>query len=169
MSGTETLIPQEMDAVIEENSRVSVPGVGIVNADFLKIDENNISDALDKQAGYYAFWSVAVADAERDAAQANLNAKVVAAEVHRELKEDNKKMTVPDLKMAVDEDPRVVAARMTAIDEEYRSSLCKAMMYALQQKKDMLSSKTGLRRTELEVHMKEIGQKVLTGGKYGEE
>lgn len=161
----EEISVQEMDDIVHGKSQVSIPEVGVVNTEFLQIDDNNISDALDKQAGYYAFWSVAVAEAERDAANSKMQTKVIEAETWRQLKSSNSKMTVPDLKAAVEEDPKVMAARFNQIDAEYRLSLCKAMMYALQQKKDMLSSKTGLRRTELEVHMKEISEKVLTGGK----
>lgn len=149
---------QLMDDIVKLSSTIEVPEVGIIDANFLRIDENHIGEDLERQAGYYAFWSVAVADAQRDSAQADLNVKVVRAEVRRELKEDFGKITVADLDAAVDEDGRVIASRMAAIDLDYRCSVTKAIMYALQQKKDMLSSRVGLTRTEMELTMKELGQ-----------
>lgn len=149
---------QLMDDIVELSSSIEVPEVGIVDATFLQIDEDHIGEDLEKQAGYYAFWSVAVANAQRDAAQASLNVKVVCAEVRRELKEEAGKITVADLDASVDENGRVIAAKMAAIDSDYRCNVTKAIMYALQQKKDMLSSKVGLTRTEMALNMKELGQ-----------
>lgn len=170
MSSTEVVhVPEMQEYIDDPTNEVFIPGVGKVDAAFLRINEEHLDQDLERQAAYYAYFSVAVADAMRDYAMAELNVKITWAEVRRGLKKSTKKMTIPDLDAALDESEEVVAAKMAAIDAKHRLSLTQAIMYALQQKKDMLSSKTGLRRTELEVHMKELGIKILTGGTYGKE
>ncbi len=154
-----------MEIILAAGKDIDVAGVATISTQFLKINDQDLSEDMDNQAAYYVFWATAVADAQRDEGQAELNYKVTKAEVRRDIKESEAKFTVPDLNAAVDEDDRVIGARMQCIDAEHKVGLTKAIMYALQQKKDMLSSKSGLRRTELEVHMRELGAKVLGGNR----
>jgi hypothetical protein len=154
---------ESMDLVLNQNPSIEVPGVGTLDASFLSINEDHLGEDLDKQAAYYAFWGVAEAEAERDHAEAKVRLGVVKARVRREVKSAYPKATVPDLAALIDEHDDVLNATALLIDAKYRLDLVKSIRYALQQKKDMLSSKVGLQRTEMEVHMRDTSAKLIKG------
>jgi hypothetical protein len=146
-------------------AEVHIEAIGDVGIDFFSINEQDLSGEIERQAAYYAFWTTAEADAARDAANAKLDLKVMSAKVHKEIIAAEPKMRVGDIAAWVTDDARVVEAERNLIDREHRLKMIKAISMALQQKKDMLSSKTGLMRTEMEVHLKEAGIKALGGVK----
>ena len=147
-----------------DEAEVDVEGIGSVGIDFFRINEQDLSGEIERQASYYAFWTTAEADAYRDYANAKLDARVIAAQKRKFYKGLDPKMTLPILAAEVESDVEVVAAERKVIEVEHRLKMIKAVTMALQQKKDMLSSKTGLMRTEMEVSLKEMGIKALGGG-----
>jgi hypothetical protein len=152
---------------IFDKTEVEVSDIGRLGISFFQINEDDLSGDIEKQAAYYAFWATAEADAYRDVANAKLQLKVTIARAHRDLKALNPKMTIPDLKAEVECFSNVVDAEQEFVNVEHRHRMIKAIVQALQQKKDMLSSKTGLMRTEMELHMKKLGLKVLGGMEDG--
>jgi len=148
-----------------EEAEIDVQGIGQLGIEFFRINEQDLSGEIEKQAAYYAFWTTAEADAHRDYANAKLDVKVLSAQKRKYYKSLDPKVTLPILAAEVDSDMEVVAAERSLIEVEHKMKMIKAITMALQQKKDMLSSKTGLMRTEMEVNLKEMGIKALGGGK----
>jgi hypothetical protein len=151
--------------VAYEEAEVEVAGIGSVGIDFFRINEQDLSGEIERQAAYYAFWTTAEADAHRDAANSKLALRITTAKARRFVVAGDSKMRVADVEALVVLDEEVQAGELNLIDAEYRLRMIKAISMALQQKKDMLSSKTGLMRTEMEVSLKEAGIKALGGVK----
>lgn len=164
-------LDEELDP--EDLGKIEIPGFGEIGASFFEIDFSNIDEEISKQTGWYSFWSTKEAEEERRVGEIKEALKMREAEVWSVSKEDPPGWakqgrggypTVDDLNKCVDLDGETQGLRIRLIDAEEKLSKIKAIRYTLQQRKDMISSRMGLMRTEMEMHMREMSDTLISRG-----
>lgn len=133
------------------------------------IDENNLSKEYMEQAASYAFFSVLIADAERNVSKRDLlkdQEYAAADEAYRKiLVEKGEKFTEAVVKSQINLDEDYQNAVNAYEDAKYELNILKALVKAYEQKANMLQSLGNHLRSEysmmgMHVEEKEISNKV---------
>jgi len=135
---------------------IDVPGYGVVDLATFGIDEEQILDELSEHAGFYAFWYSQENMAYRVYQEERLQTKIIRATRHKyyrsvyDWSEDyDKRPTNDDVKALVESDEEVIKVEEALIQARFKYQQIRAVREALQQRKDMLNSVSGIKRTEM--------------------
>lgn len=136
-----------------ENEEIDTP-IGSIKVKFFKISDENLDDALDRQASdlvYFASWEAA---AKKSLAQLEQEIAEREAEIYTDLKKrkeaGEKSLTNPVMEQMVEKDEEIQRLKRERIDVEHQLNQFQLLRRAKQEQGKMIQSKVGLSRSKIE-------------------
>lgn len=119
----------------------------------VKFDKHNIENELMRQASQYSYWQGLCSMAKRDLDYANLQFTQFVASTRKNFKEESvKKLTAKDLDDLVESTDSYTLYNKSIADANYKYTMIKGLVQALEQKKDMLQQLSANNRAETKLY-----------------
>ena len=114
-----------------------------------KFDKDDIDDEMVRQASIFSYYQGMLAQAKQHLDKANLDLTTYTASSRKEAKACSSiKLTAKDLDDAVESSENFKTLSKQAIDAQFKYTLLKGLVSALDHKKDMLVQLSSNRRSE---------------------
>lgn len=118
----------------------------------LRVDPQNVQDALLKQPGLYAWYATVHAATQSIVEKAKLDLDVLRArtdeKVRKEAAASGTKVTESSIPLSIDRDPEVVKASQALIEARRQEGVLRAVREAFTHRRDMLIQLSAMERQE---------------------
>jgi hypothetical protein len=141
----------ELESIFDH---LSLDRYRVLQVDALSFDDNNIDEEMSKQAERYAHFHALLAVGKRKLDYATNNLESLKARLANELRDSKGKVTAVALENYLNAHPEVLQMQSEYIETEFRYSLLKGLVKALDQRKDMLIQSSANKREETRLYTK---------------
>jgi len=119
----------------------------------VKFDKHNIETEMMRQASQYSYWQGLCSMAKRDLDYANLKFTQFVASTRKNFKKESSvKLTAKDLDDLVESTDSYTLYNKSIMDANYKYTMIKGLVQALEQKKDMLQQLSANNRAETKLY-----------------